>query len=42
EPVRGSCRPGKAQPPPGSTTGTVSDAIARRRYACAGLRGVSL
>ncbi|HBX5240533.1 TPA: hypothetical protein MH403_06230 [Klebsiella pneumoniae] len=25
EPVNGSCRPGKAQPPPGNTTGTVPD-----------------
>ena len=25
EPVSGSCRPGKAQPPPGNTTGTVPD-----------------
>ena len=25
EPVRGACRPGKAQPPPGNTTGTVPD-----------------
>ncbi len=25
EPVRGACRPGKTQPPPGNTTGTVPD-----------------
>ncbi len=41
EPVRGSSRPGKAQPPPGNTTGTVPD-YSRWRCACTGLRGMSL